>query len=119
MESNDQSRINSKKTTKRIATKIRELRGLENLSQEEFAERVCLDRRTISRAESGDHRPAPETIEQIALEFKLPVSYFYDYSTIRSKEADVEIINKIMATLRVIPSDNLRKIEKLIDVINE
>lgn len=118
MKSNEESKISSKKTTKRIAVKIRELRGLENLSQEEFAERLGLDRRTISRAESGSHRPAPETLEQIALEFKLPVSYFYDFSTIISDESDIEIMNKIISKLRAISGNDLKKIEKIINIIN-
>lgn len=64
------------KTTKHISDKILFLRRINNLTQEEFAEKVGLDRRTIARAEDGKHRPSPETLESIALVFKIPICYF-------------------------------------------
>lgn len=50
------------------------------MTQEEFAEKVNVDRRTIARAEDGKHRPSAETMELIANTFKIPVSYFFDSS---------------------------------------
>lgn len=45
-------------TTRHIADKILMLRRANKLTQEQFAEKVGLDRRTIARAEDGKSRPS-------------------------------------------------------------
>ena len=108
---------NCVKTTRHIADKILLLRRAVKLTQEQFAERVNLDRRTIARAEDGVHRPSPETLELIAFEFKIPISYFYDDSTYYFDINKVSIINEINNRLNVLPKAKLRKILDLINII--
>lgn len=108
---------NCAKTTKHIADKVLLLKRTSKLTQEQFAERVNLDRRTITRAEGGIHRPSPETSELIAFEFKVPISYFYDDSTYYFDINIVSIINKINNRLNVLPKVKLRKILDLINII--
>ena len=108
---------NYAKTTKHIADKVLLLRRTSKLTQEQFAERVNLDRRTIARAEDGIHRASPETLELIAFEFKIPISYFYDDSTYYFDINKVSIINEINNRLNVLPKAKLRKILDLINII--
>lgn len=104
-------------TTQHIANKILMLRRESKLTQEEFAERVSLDRRTIARAESGKHRPSAEAMEIIANTFQIPISYFYDNSTYRLDINKTALIYQINAKLNVLSKANLRKVIKFIDII--
>lgn len=105
-------------TTKHIADKILFLRRANKLTQEEFAEKVSLDRRTIARAEGGKHRPSAETMEIIADAFALPVSYFFDSSVYRPDVSKTALIYEINTRLSVLSKNNLRKVKSFIDIID-
>jgi len=105
-------------TTRHIADKILELRRASKLTQEGFAEKVGIDRRTIARAEDGKHRPSAETMEMIAQAFQIPVCYFFDNSTYRPDISKTALIYEINAKLNVITKNNLKKIKDFIDIIN-
>lgn len=104
-------------TTRHIANKILLLRRTSKLTQEQFAERVNLDRRTVARAEDGIHRASPETLELIATAFNIPIAYFYDDSTYYSDINKISIINEINNRLNVLPKSKLKKILDLINII--
>lgn len=108
---------NCAKTTRHIADKILLLRRASKLTQEQFAEKVNLDRRTIARAEDGIHRPSPETLELIAYEFKIPIAYFYDDSSYYFDINKVSMINQINSKLNVLPKSKLKKILDIINII--
>ncbi len=105
-------------TTRHIADKILLLRRADKLTQEEFAEKVNLDRRTIARAEDGKHRPSAETMEMIAYAFNIPVSYFFDNSVYKKDVNKSALIYEINARLNILPKSSLKKILSIIDVIN-
>lgn len=105
-------------TTRHIADKILQLRRNCKLTQEEFAEKVGLDRRTIARAEDGKHRPSPDTLEMIALTFCIPISYFYDNSTYKKDISKTALIYEINANLNVMSKTNLKKVLSFIDIID-
>ena len=102
---------------KEIGLKIKQLRLSKNLTQEEFAEKINTDRKTISRAEQGEYRPSGETLEKICIVFNIPISYFYDDSEYKNDSNKDEIIRNITAKLNVSDLDKLNKINKLIDII--
>ena len=104
--------------TRHIADKILQLRRNCKLTQEEFAEKVGLDRRTIARAEDGKHRPSPDTLEMIALTFCIPISYFYNNSTYKKDISKTALIYKINANLNVMSKTNLKKVLSFIDIID-
>ena len=108
---------NCARTTRHIANKILLLRRANKLTQEQFAEKVDLDRRTIARAEDGIHRPSPETLELFAQEIKIPIAYFYDDSSYYFDINKISIINEINNKLNVLPKTKLRKILDLINII--
>lgn len=104
-------------TTRHIANKILLLRRAYKLTQEEFAERVNLDRRTIARAEDGKHRASAETMESIAKEFQLPISYFYDNTIYKPNVSKSALIFQINARLNVLTKDKLNKVLKFLDLL--
>lgn len=104
-------------TTRHIADKILMLRRAQELTQEQFAEHVNLDRRTIARAEDGRHRPSAETMELIASTFNIPISYFYDNSTYKPDISKTALIYEINSKLNILSKSNLRKVLKFIDII--
>ena len=104
---------------KHFGIKLRALRDFMELSQEKFSELVNVDRRTIGRAENGENMPSIDTITKIADACGIPVSYFYDYSTLDKKQSDKECMDEKIADLKVMSGKNLRKVRKLIKIINE
>ncbi len=105
-------------TTRHIADKILLLRRANKLTQEQFAERTNLDRRTVARAEDGKHRPSAETMELIASAFSIPISYFFDDSIYRADISKAALILEISAKLNVMSKTNLKKVSSFIDIIN-
>lgn len=105
-------------TTRHIADKILLLRRADKLTQEEFAEKVNLDRRTIARAEDGKHRPSAETMEMIAAAFNIPVSYFFDNTVYKKDISKSALICEINTKLNILPKSSLKKILSIINVIN-
>ena len=103
-------------TTRHIADKILMLRRAHKLTQEQFAEQVNLDRRTIARAEDGKHRPSPETMELIAHSFKIPISYFYNNAVYKPDISKTALIFEIDSKLNTIPKKQLQKVLKFIDI---
>ena len=106
-----------KETTRHIANKILYLRRALKLTQEQFAERVNLDRRTIARAEDGIHRPSPETLELVANAFNIPIAYFYDDTVYRFDVNKTALICEINSKLNVLPKNKLKKILNFINII--
>ena len=105
-------------TTKHVADKILMLRRANKMTQEIFAEKVGLDRRTIARAEDGVHRPSSETLEIIADIFNIPISYFYDNSSYRPDISKTALINRITTKLNVLSKKSLNKVLAFIDIID-
>lgn len=110
--------INSLKTTQHIADKILLLRRANKLTQEEFAEKVGLDRRTIARAEDGKHRPSADTMEIIAEVFNIPICYFFDSSVFKTDISKAGLIHDINKKLNILSKNNLIKVNKFIDIIS-
>ncbi len=108
---------NCKNTTRHIANKILLLRRTKKLTQEVFAEKSGLDRRTIARAEDGIHRPSAETLEMIADAFSVPISYFYDSSSCKTDINKTSLILQINNQLNILSKSDLQKIKDFIDII--
>ena len=109
--------LKCRETTRHIADKVLLLRRAHKLTQEEFAEQVNLDRRTIARAEDGKHRPSPETMEMIAHTFNVPMSYFYENSVYKKDVSKSALIYEINSRLNVLSKSNLKKVIQFLDII--
>ena len=105
-------------TTRKIADKILMLRRANRMTQEEFAEKTGLDRRTIARAEDGKHRPSAESMELISSAFNVPVSYFFDESVYRHDLSKAVLLHEINTRLSVLSKKNLQLVKNFIGIIN-
>lgn len=110
-------KIKCSQTTQHIANKILLLRRESKLTQEQFAEKIGVDRRTIARAEDGKHRPSAETMELIAQAYSVPISYFFDSSTFHTDISKTSLIYAINVRLNTLPKKSLVKVKDFIDII--
>ena len=106
-------------TTRHISDKILLLRRAKRMTQEEFAEFIGVDRRTVARAEDGRHRPSAETMEMIAKAYCIPISYFYDNSSFKSDISKSALLYEITSKLNILPKSSLRLIKNFMDIIND
>ncbi len=67
---------NKNVSTNEIGQKIKNLRKIMKLTQEDLATKTGIHRTNIARIETGKHRPYLETLEKIAEAFGKPVFYF-------------------------------------------
>lgn len=63
-------------TNKNALTKIKELRELKRLSQEELSEKAGVSLRTIQRMENGESAPRDSTLRNIASSLDVSSDYF-------------------------------------------
>lgn len=63
-----------------LTTKIRELRAVLNISQEELANRVGVRRETIARLEKGQYNPSLKLAMDIAKVFKKSVEEVFSFT---------------------------------------
>lgn len=62
-----------------LKNKIKELRQINNLSQDELATKVSVRRETISRLEAYKYNPSLTLAIEIAKVFKLPIEDIFYY----------------------------------------
>ena len=79
-----------------LGKRIKEIRKLNNLTQEKLAEMIDLETTSLSGIESGRHYPSLPTIEKIAKNLDVEITELFNFSHLQSiniiKE---EIINKL------------------------
>ena len=64
---------------KKFGDRVKSLRKSKELSQEELAELVKTDVRTIVAIEGGDRNPTLKTIYKISLAFKISLSELFNF----------------------------------------
>lgn len=62
-----------------LKNKIKELRQINDLSQDDLATKVCVRRETISRLEAYKYNPSLKLAMDIAKVFKLPIEDIFYY----------------------------------------
>ena len=103
------------KYQKLINTNIKRLRQINNLTQEEFAEKIGISIQGLSNIERNRYQPNSETIDKICQAFNLsPIELL----TVENK-GNKEIITNITALLSQCSTQKLKKIydilHKLVD----
>lgn len=111
------SKSSSQEITLHIANKILLLRKALKLTQEEFAERIGLSTRAVTRAESGKNRPTPETLEKISKSFEIPYGYFFDNSIYSMDIDKAQIIKEINSIFKVLSIEEIIKIKKILEIM--
>ena len=98
----------------KLGERIKELHRKKNLSQENFAEMVSLDRRSISNIECGNTFPASSLLKIAeALEVEMKELFDFDYL----EKSDKELINAISSRLNGLNKEQLRVIYRLIEIL--
>lgn len=104
---------------KEVGRKLRNLREMADLTQEQLAEEIGVQTNTISKVETGRHFISCEFLTKLCSYFKVDESYFFSFSTPKYNSSDsekIEVINKKVKTLK---PDTLNYIYKTILAVSE
>lgn len=88
-----------------IGLRIKELRRRKKLSQEELAELIDVNFRTIQRLETGKNIPSLETLTKLAEAFEIDICDLFAVEHLASRE---EIINNINIIANNLDDEHLR-----------
>ena len=99
---------------KSLGQRIRELRIKNNLSQEELAELVNLDRRSISTIECGNTFPLT-SLNLIAKALNTDLKSLFDFDA--NSKNDKQLIETITKKLPELKSEQLKIIYRLLEVM--
>ena len=94
-----------------INTSIKNLRKSNNLTQEEFAEKIDISIQGLSNIERNRYQPTADTIDKICKAFKITPA------ELLLGQNDNEIINNITLLLTNCPKNKLKKIYKIIKIL--
>ena len=61
-----------------LAEKIKEIRTEQNMTQKEFADRLCVSHHAVSKWETGDNTPTLPTLQLICDTFDVPIAELLD-----------------------------------------
>lgn len=99
---------------KLLGSRIRELRRKQRLSQEQLAEFVNLDRRSISNIECGNTFPA-SSLTNIARALNTDLKNLFDFECNEKNES--VIINDIKEKLPTLNLEQLKILYRLIEIM--
>lgn len=94
-----------------INTSIKNLRKSNNLTQEEFAEKIDISIQGLSNIERNRYQPTADTIDKICKVFKITPA------ELLLGQNDNEIINNITLLLTNCPKNKLKKIYEVIKIL--
>ncbi|MEI6155171.1 MAG: helix-turn-helix transcriptional regulator [Deltaproteobacteria bacterium] len=81
---------------KLLGMRIKELRKVRGLSQEELAEMIGIDPKHLSRIEVGNSYPSLDTLEKTANALKVELKDFFEFKHHEEEKELAENINKIL-----------------------
>jgi len=96
-----------------INNNIKNLRRENNLTQEEFAEKIGISTQGLSNIERNRYQPTADTIDRICKTFKITPA---NLLTPPAKENE-DIIENITTLLSNCPNAKLKKIYKVIEML--
>lgn len=97
-----------------LGARIKELRRKKNLSQENFAEMVSLDRRSISNIECGNTFPATSLLK-IAEVLGVEMKELFDFDYL--EKSDAELTKAITSRLSALNTEQLKIIYRLTEIL--
>lgn len=104
------------KTTKELlGARIKELRKVKGLSQEELSEKVGIDSKHLSRIEVGKSYPSLDTLERIANALNAELKDFFEFSP--ETRNPKELKKLIGGMLKDSDEDKLRLLAKLVRAV--
>ncbi len=85
------------KTTKELlGERIRELRKIRGLTQEQLAELIDVEQKHVSRLELGKSFPTIERLEKIAGALNVPLKDFFDFMHLESPDTRVHNMEELV-----------------------
>ena len=79
-----------------IGSKIKELRRNRHLSQEELADIINVNFRTIQRIETGRNVPSLETLSKLAQAFEINIRDFFNFEYLKDRKEIIGSVNEIL-----------------------
>lgn len=79
-----------------IGSKIKELRRNRRLSQEELADIINVNFRTIQRIETGRNVPSLETLSKLAQAFEINIRDFFNFEYLKDRKEIIGSVNEIL-----------------------
>lgn len=79
-----------------IGSKIKELRRNRRLSQEELADIINVNFRTIQRIETGRNVPSLETLSKLAQAFEIHIRDFFNFEYLKDRKEIIGSVNEIL-----------------------
>ena len=79
-----------------IGTKIKEIRKRKKISQEQLAELVSMNNRSILRIENQQNLPTLETLAKIAEVLDVPITDFFEGSCPQNRQEVIANVNALM-----------------------
>ncbi len=95
---------------KLLGKRIRYIRKRNDLSQEKFAELICLDPNSVSRIECGVHYPSMDTLERISTVLKVEIRDLFIFN---NKESAEEMRSFLVKTATEVGVDKLRELVRV------
>jgi transcriptional regulator with XRE-family HTH domain len=99
---------------KLLGARIKELRKLNKLSQEQLSEKIDIDPKHLSRIEVGNSYPSLDTLESIANALKVEIKDFFEF---HPRKTHKELRDSITALLKYADEKKSDKILKIIRVL--
>ena len=103
-----------KPTKSLLGARIKELRKIQGLSQEQLAEMIGVDPKHLSRIEVGRGYPSLEALDNIAKSLGADLKDFFAFEHLDTTESVKHAISVLIENAK---DDELRKILKLITAI--
>ncbi len=98
-------------TRQMLGGRIKELRRLRNLSQEQVAERVGIDPKHLSRIEVGRGFPSLQTLEKLARVLNVDLKDFFEFA--HRDGSPKEVKASLGSLLKEADPDSLRLLVKI------
>lgn len=101
-------------TRELLGARIKELRKLRKLSQEELSEEIDIDSKHLSRIEVGNSYPSLDTLEKVAKALGVEIKDFFEFMPEMGSKEMAENIHKL---LKETDENKLRLIFKIVRAI--
>ena len=102
-------------TKKLLGCRIKELRKLRKLSQEELAEKVDIDPKHLSRIEVGRSFPSLDTLERLANVLSMELKDFFEFS--HETPSPQELKKTLNSLLKETDEERLRLLVKIVRAV--
>src|SRR3989338_581666 len=104
------------KTTKELlGGRIKELRRLRRLSQEELSEKINIDPKHLSRIEVGRGFPSLDTLERLADTLQVDIKDLFEFS--HKAQSQKELKETLSSLLKEADEERLRLVVKIVKAV--